>query len=31
MYRGAGYLEIPDYNGNPRSNRWFQKSLREFT
>ena len=27
MYRGAGYREIPDYNSNPRSNCWFEKSL----
>jgi GNAT superfamily N-acetyltransferase len=27
MYRGAGYREIPDYNSNPRSNRWFEKPL----
>jgi hypothetical protein len=27
MYSGAGYREIPDYNSNPRSNRWFEKLL----
>jgi GNAT superfamily N-acetyltransferase len=27
LYRGAGYREIPDYNGNPSANRWFEKSL----
>jgi GNAT superfamily N-acetyltransferase len=27
MYSGAGYRQIPDYNSNPRSNRWFEKLL----
>jgi ribosomal protein S18 acetylase RimI-like enzyme len=27
LYRSAGYREIPDYNGNPRVNRWFEKLL----
>jgi GNAT superfamily N-acetyltransferase len=27
MYGGAGYRQIPDYNSNPRSNRWFEKLL----
>jgi GNAT superfamily N-acetyltransferase len=27
LYRSAGYREIPDYNSNPRSNRWYEKSL----
>lgn len=27
IYRAAGYREIPDYNGNPRVNRWFEKRL----
>ena len=26
----AGYRRIPDYNSNPRSNRWYEKPLREF-
>jgi GNAT superfamily N-acetyltransferase len=27
MYERAGYRQIGDYNGNPRSNRWFEKLL----
>jgi GNAT superfamily N-acetyltransferase len=27
LYTAAGYREIPDYNGNPSANRWFEKSL----
>jgi GNAT superfamily N-acetyltransferase len=27
LYRSAGYREIPDYNANPRANRWFEKFL----
>jgi GNAT superfamily N-acetyltransferase len=27
LYEGAGYREIPDYNGNPSANRWFEKPL----
>ena len=27
MYLSAGYREVTDYNGNPRSNRWFEKPL----
>jgi GNAT superfamily N-acetyltransferase len=27
MYREAGYREVPDYNGNPRADRWYEKSL----
>ena len=27
LYRGAGYREIEDYNGNPSVNRWFEKHL----
>jgi GNAT superfamily N-acetyltransferase len=27
MYQGAGYRRIDDYNSNPRSNRWYEKSL----
>ena len=29
-YERAGYRRIRDYNSNPRSNRWYEKSLREF-
>jgi GNAT superfamily N-acetyltransferase len=28
LYRGAGYQEIPDYNGNPSASHWFEKRLR---
>jgi GNAT superfamily N-acetyltransferase len=27
MYKAAGYREIPDYNSNPRANRWYEKLL----
>ncbi len=27
MYREAGYREIPDYNANPRADRWYEKRL----
>jgi GNAT superfamily N-acetyltransferase len=27
MYTEAGYRQIEDYNGNPRSDRWFEKLL----
>ena len=27
MYRAAGYREIPDYNANPRADRWYEKRL----
>jgi GNAT superfamily N-acetyltransferase len=27
LYRSMGYREVPDYNGNPTANRWFEKSL----
>src|SRR3954452_15051287 len=27
LYRGAGYTEIPDYNGNPAAAHWFEKQL----
>lgn len=29
-FERAGYRRIPDYNSNPRSNRWYEKPLREF-
>ena len=25
LYRSAGYLEVPDYNGNPKANLWFER------
>lgn len=28
IYEGAGYREIPDYNGNPYAAHWFEKALR---
>lgn len=27
LYRSAGYLAIPDYNGNPVASLWFEKRL----
>jgi drug/metabolite transporter (DMT)-like permease/GNAT superfamily N-acetyltransferase len=27
LYRGAGYREIPDYNGNSAATHWFEKEL----
>ncbi len=27
LYRATGYVEIPDYNGNPFATHWFQKPL----
>lgn len=27
FYRGAGYVEIADYNGNPDAGWWFEKQL----
>src|SRR3954470_21383718 len=27
LYRGAGYTEISDYNGNPAAAHWFEKQL----
>lgn len=29
LYRGAGYREVPDYNGNPKANLWFERQLAE--
>jgi GNAT superfamily N-acetyltransferase len=29
LYRGAGYADIDDYNGNPHAGHWFEKSLAE--
>jgi len=29
LYRAAGYLEVPDYNGNPKASLWFERSLME--
>jgi ribosomal protein S18 acetylase RimI-like enzyme len=31
LYRSAAYREIGNYNGSKSANRWFEKSLREFT
>jgi GNAT superfamily N-acetyltransferase len=28
LYRAAGYRQVPDYNGNPKANLWFERSLR---
>ncbi len=28
LFEAADYQEIPDYNGNPFANRWFEKSLK---
>jgi GNAT superfamily N-acetyltransferase len=28
LYRAAGYREVPDYNGNPKANVWFERALR---
>jgi len=25
LYRSAGYREVPDYNGNPKANLWFER------
>jgi GNAT superfamily N-acetyltransferase len=27
LYRSTGYVEIPDYNGNPHAGHWMEKSL----
>jgi GNAT superfamily N-acetyltransferase len=27
MYIGAGYVQIEDYNSNPRADRWYEKSF----
>jgi GNAT superfamily N-acetyltransferase len=27
LYRAAGYREVPDYNGNPKANLWFERPL----
>jgi GNAT superfamily N-acetyltransferase len=29
MYHRAGYREVPDYNGNPYAQLWFEKTLPE--
>ena len=25
LYRSAGYREVPDYNGNPKADLWFER------
>jgi ribosomal protein S18 acetylase RimI-like enzyme len=27
LYRAAGYREVPDYNGNPKADIWFERQL----
>lgn len=27
LYRAAGYRQVPDYNGNPKANLWFERRL----
>jgi GNAT superfamily N-acetyltransferase len=27
LYRSAGYVEVADYNGNPKADLWFERSL----
>jgi GNAT superfamily N-acetyltransferase len=27
LYRAAGYEEVPDYNGNPKADLWFERQL----
>jgi GNAT superfamily N-acetyltransferase len=27
LYRAAGYREVPDYNGNPKADLWFERVL----
>lgn len=27
LYRAAGYREVPDYNGNPKADLWFEREL----
>jgi GNAT superfamily N-acetyltransferase len=27
LYRSAGYEEVPDYNGNPKADLWFERRL----
>jgi GNAT superfamily N-acetyltransferase len=27
LYRAAGYVEVPDYNGNPKADLWFERQL----
>jgi GrpB-like predicted nucleotidyltransferase (UPF0157 family)/GNAT superfamily N-acetyltransferase len=27
LYRAAGYVEVPDYNGNPKADLWFERRL----
>ena len=27
LYRSAGYVEVPDYNGNPKADLWFERRL----
>jgi GNAT superfamily N-acetyltransferase len=27
LYRAAGYSEVPDYNGNPKADLWFEREL----
>jgi GrpB-like predicted nucleotidyltransferase (UPF0157 family) len=29
LYRSAGYIEVPDYNGNPKADLWFERALVE--
>jgi GrpB-like predicted nucleotidyltransferase (UPF0157 family)/ribosomal protein S18 acetylase RimI-like enzyme len=29
LYRSAGYREVPDYNGNPKADLWFERRLDE--
>jgi GNAT superfamily N-acetyltransferase len=29
LYRSAGYNEVPDYNGNPKADLWFERALRQ--
>ena len=27
LYRAAGYAEVPDYNGNPKADLWFERAV----
>lgn len=27
LYRSSGYAEVPDYNGNPKADTWFERPL----
>ena len=27
LYRAAGYRQVPDYNGNPKADLWFEREL----